>query len=115
MALDRLDSIDLSSNSFSERIDLEGVNVLSIHPIVKNLLGSPTYTIEVSNDDGNSDVIPTLEDQENYFVMSPSLSNLNIQSTINIDLTLIAWRYMRIKINSSINDSGIVEFNINTK
>ena len=105
MSLQTTSTLNLRSGSkISSAITLDGKGPLSIQPILTNVEGSPTYTVEVSND---SDV--------NTFTPYNTLStNVDITDSIIITYNGIPWNYMRFVVTSTLTDVGTIVFNVKT-
>ncbi len=91
---------DLKTSIKSDPVLIDGSGPLSIQPVAQNVCGTPTYTLEVSNDK-----------DENSFVVYDSLStNVLFGKSLQIDYEKMPWRYIRISTNSRLGDSGEATF-----
>jgi vacuolar-type H+-ATPase subunit D/Vma8 len=99
--LKTLESIPLNRNSVSESFTVKGKGNLSIQSVVSNLVGTPTYTLEVSNDD------------DNFVEFDPLSTNVSFEDSIEIDSSVVPWIHMRARIDALSTDGGSVIFKIN--
>ena len=96
--------LDLSVDSATLRILIEG-GPTSIQPIVTNLVGgTPTYTLEVSNEEGG-----TVE-SGTYNCFNRITTNLDIDTPIQIAYGNLPWKYMRLKVTTGPGITGNVQF-----
>ena len=96
-----LGTLNLKTSQKSSEVLIDGSGPLSIQPVTSNLCGSPTYTLEASNDKLN-------------FVCYDDLStDVSLEDSIQINYDKIPWKYLRISITSRLGDSGSVKFLFN--
>ena len=100
MKLNPVGPLDLKTSQKSSEVLIDGSGPLSIQPVAQNVCGTPTYTLEVSND----------KDENIFFVYDGLLINVLFGKSLQIDYEKIPWKYMRISISSKVGDSGIVTF-----
>jgi hypothetical protein len=105
------EDIDLKTSFKTEGINILKGGVMTIQPIpVENVCGTPTYTIQVSNDKGTDDRTTDREDDGRYVNLSPLSTNVSFEDAIQINYNPFPWRRMRICTNSKQGDSGKVNF-----
>lgn len=95
-----IDDYDLSIAGSTKPVPLEGAGPISIQPVLTGLIGNPTYTVQVSNDG------------ENFVEYHKLAKNVAIDSPIWITYSIIPWSHLRIVIDSSGPDAGIVRFKL---
>lgn len=93
-----LGPFDLKTSEKSDSVLINGSGPLSIQPIVTNLCGSPTYTVEASND------------KVNFLPYDPLSTDVSLEDSIQINYEKISWKYMRISITSVPGASGQANF-----
>ena len=98
MKLDNVGPLDLKTSQKSSEVFINSSGPLSIQPVVNNLCGAPTYTLEVSND------------KINFLNYSDESTDLSLEDAIQINYIKIPWQYMRISVSSVLGDSGIANF-----
>lgn len=95
--------IDLKTSQVTEAVLIDGGGQLSIQPIVSNLCGAPTWTLEVSN----------VKDDESFVKYDVTTTGILFTKTIQSDYLVFPWKYLRLSCTSRIGDSGLVIFHIN--
>ena len=98
-------TLDLSVDSETLRIFVEG-GPTSIQPIIENLVGNPTYTLEVSNDDSDT------AEGGTYTCFNRTTTNIAIDTPIQIAYGYLPWKYMRLKVTTDVGVTGSVKFKI---
>ena len=97
------DQIDLKTSQVTEEILINGAGPFSIQPVVSNLCGSPTYTLEVSN----------VDDEDSFRPYGASASGKDLTDNIQSDYEKFPWKYIRLScVNTGPTDSGLVIFHI---
>ena len=95
--------INLESGSqISSIIKIDGHAPLSIQAILTNVVGSPTYTLEVSND----------LDTNTFKKYDPLSNNIDITDAIVITYDVVPWKYLRLVVTPDVGDVGLIYFNI---
>ena len=95
--------IDLKNSQKTEPVLVSGVAQFSIQPVVSNLCGSPTYTLEVSN----------LKDDGTFIPYDITTTDITFDKSIQSDYDRFPWKYLRLSCNSDgRTDSGLVIFHI---
>ena len=101
MKINKTESLSLKTSQKTEEVGINGSGPLSIQPVVQNLCGTPTYTLEASND------------KENFVCYDLLSTNVPFTYSLQINYEKIPWKYFRISINSKLGDSGSVVFIFN--
>lgn len=99
MRITESDILDLSINSSTSPIRVIG-GPISIQPVAEDLVGSPTYTLEVSNDEVNFSCFHRIS------------SNLTVDTPIVIAEGHMPWRNMRLTVATDVGVTGYVRFKI---
>lgn len=94
--------VDLKTPFKTVGINIAGKGPISIQPIATNVCGSPTYSIEVSNDDAEGE----------YVTLDSTLCGLLFTKGVQIDSKPLPWKYLRFSTSSIEGDSGSVFFKL---
>lgn len=94
--------INLKNSEATRGLLVGGSESLSIHPIVSNICGAPTYSVEVSNDDREGD----------FKVLDDDLCNVAIDRPIYITYNPFPWKFIRFVTSSVLGDAGNVVFKV---
>jgi hypothetical protein len=94
--------VDLRTPFKTVGINIAGKGPISIQPIVTNLCGAPTYSVEVSNDDAEGD----------YVTLDSTLCDLLLTKGVQIESQPLPWKFLRISTSSLEGDSGFVIFKL---
>jgi hypothetical protein len=97
-------TLDLSVTSSTFRMQVLG-GPISIQPIIENLVGLPTYSLEVSNDKQNANT-------GSFACFSRITTNLNIEDLIQIADGQVPWEYIRLTVTTVSGASGNVSFKV---
>lgn len=92
------DPIELKTSQTTGEVFVNCSGPISIQPVVDNLCGSPTYTLEVSND------------KSNFVAYDPLSTGISLEDQIQIDYAKIPWLYMRVSVTAALGDSGTASF-----
>lgn len=96
-----LEAIPLNRNGVTESFTVKSKGHFSIQSIVSNLVGAPTYTLEVSNDD------------ENFTEFDDLSTGILFADSIQIDSSVVPWINMRIRVDALSTDNGSATFKVN--
>jgi hypothetical protein len=90
---------DLSVSGVTLKVPLNRRGPISIQPVLVALTGTPTYTVEVSNDGTD------------YVEYHPTATNIDIDCSIWIAYDIIPWAFLRFVITSG-GATGTVRFKL---
>lgn len=99
MRIKESDILDLSINSSTSPISVVG-GPISIQPVVENLVGVPTYTLEVSNDEVNFSCFHRIS------------TNLTVDTPIVIQEGSLPWAFLRLTVTTDVGVTGYVRFKV---
>lgn len=94
-----VDNYNLSVDGSTLAVPIEGRGPISIQPVLTTLVGLPTYTVEVSNDN------------ENFICYHTSATDVAIEDSIWIAYDNIPWQYLRFVLTSN-GATGVVRFKL---
>lgn len=89
--------LDVSMSSSTDNLPIYS-GPISIQPILDSITGSPTYTVEVSNDGLN------------FTSYTASSRNVSIVNSVEITYEKIPWKFIRVTVSPS--GTGYVYFYI---
>lgn len=89
--------LDVSVSSSTESIEIID-GPMSIQPVLDQVTGNPTYTVEVSNDGAN------------FVSYTRSSTNVAVTKSIEITYGEIPWEFVRLSVTPGGGSTGNIYF-----
>lgn len=89
--------VDVSTSSYTNSVDILGAP-MSIQPVTENIIGNPTYTLEVSSDGVN------------FLSYTRSSTKVDVSKALEITHGDIPWKFLRMLVEPGGVSSGSIYF-----